>query len=211
VDVSDPTAMEDFAEAVLHEHGVPDVVVNNAGIGMAGSFFDHSPGDWRKVLDVNLWGVVHGSRLFAGQMAERGQGGHIVNTSSAAAYTPSRALPAYATSKAAVLMLSECLRAELKGEGIGVSAICPGIVDTGITRTARFVGRGEDEQARSRDRAARAYARRGYGPERVAEQLVAAVRDDRAVVPVTPEARLSRLASRAAPGALRLLARLDPG
>lgn len=211
VDVSDPTAMEDFAKAVLHEHGVPDVVVNNAGIGMAGSFFDHSPDDWRKVLDVNLWGVVHGSRLFAAQMAERGQGGHIVNTASAAAFTPSRALPAYATSKAAVLMLSECLRAELKGKGIGVSAICPGIVDTGITRTARFVGRGEDEENRDRERAARAYARRGYGPERVAEQIVAAVRNDRAVVPVTPEARLARLASRVAPGALRLLARLDPG
>ncbi|NEA24551.1 SDR family NAD(P)-dependent oxidoreductase, partial [Actinomadura bangladeshensis] len=211
VDVSDATAMEDFAKAVLHEHGVPDVVVNNAGIGMAGSFFDHSTDDWRKVLDVNLWGVVHGSRLFAAQMAERGQGGHIVNTASAAAFTPSRALPAYATSKAAVLMLSECLRAELKGKGIGVSAICPGIVDTGITRTARFVGRGEDEENRDRERAARAYARRGYGPERVAEQIVAAVRNDRAVVPVTPEARLAHLASRVAPGALRLLARLDPG
>ncbi len=63
VDVSDPTAMEDFAKAVLHEHGVPDVVVNNAGIGMAGSFFDHSADDWRKVLDVNLGAssTAHGS------------------------------------------------------------------------------------------------------------------------------------------------------
>ncbi|MFI0479939.1 SDR family oxidoreductase [Actinomadura sp. 9N215] len=211
VDVSDPAAMEDFAKSFLHDHGVPDVVVNNAGIGMAGSFFDHTADDWRKVLDVNLWGVIHGSRLFAAQMVERGQGGHIVNTSSAAAYTPSRALPAYATSKAAVLMLSECLRAELKGKGIGVSAICPGIVNTNITRTSRFVGRDGDEQARSRERAARAYARRGYGPDGVARQIVAAVRRDRAVVPVTPEARLGYVASRAAPRVMRLLARLDAG
>ena len=75
--------------------------MNNAGIGMAGSFLDHTVDDWDSVLGVNLWGVVHGSRLFAAQMVERGQGGHIVNTSSAAAFTPSRTLPAYATSKAA--------------------------------------------------------------------------------------------------------------
>ncbi|MEV4007309.1 SDR family oxidoreductase, partial [Actinomadura sp. NPDC049753] len=175
VDVSDRGAMEDFAKAVMHEHGVPDVVVNNAGIGMAGPFLEHSADDWRKVLDVNLWGVLHGSRLFAHQMVERGQGGHIVNTSSAAAFTPSRALPAYATSKAAVLMLSECMRAELKGQGIGVSAVCPGIVNTNITRTSRFVGRGEEDEALSRERVARAYARRGYGPDRVAEQIVAAL------------------------------------
>ncbi|MEU9845498.1 SDR family oxidoreductase, partial [Actinomadura sp. NPDC048032] len=211
VDVSDRGAMEDFAKAVMHEHGVPDVVVNNAGIGMAGPFLEHSADDWRKVLDVNLWGVLHGSRLFAEQMVERGQGGHIVNTSSAAAFTPSRALPAYATSKAAVLMLSECMRAELKGQGIGVSAVCPGIVNTNITRTSRFVGRGEEDEALSRERVTRAYARRGYGPERVAEQIVAAVRGDRAVVPVTPEARLGYLGSRVAPGVMRLLARLDVG
>ncbi|WP_067465272.1 SDR family oxidoreductase [Actinomadura macra] len=211
VDVSDATAMEDFAVSVLHRHGVPDVVVNNAGIGVAGAFLDHTADDWRRVLDVNLWGVIHGSRLFAARMAEQGQGGHIVNTSSAAAFTPSRTLPAYATSKAAVLMLSECLRAELRGKGIGVSAICPGIVDTNITRTSRFVGADDAQEARSRERAARAYARRGFGPQEVADQIVAAVRDDKALVPVTPEARLAYLASRVSPRAMRLLARLDVG
>jgi NAD(P)-dependent dehydrogenase (short-subunit alcohol dehydrogenase family) len=211
VDVSDAAAMEDFAKSVLHDHGVPDVVVNNAGIGMAGSFLDHTVDDWDAVLGVNLWGVVHGSRLFAAQMVERGQGGHIVNTSSAAAFTPSRTLPAYATSKAAVLMLSECLRAELKGKGIGVTAICPGIVNTNITRTSRFVGRAAEEQARSQEKAARAYALRGFGPEGVAKQIVNAVRDDRAVVPVTPEARLSYLTSRLSPRAMRLLARFNAG
>ncbi|MFG2001270.1 SDR family oxidoreductase [Spirillospora sp. NPDC048911] len=211
VDVADPVAMEDFAKSVLHEHGVPDVVVNNAGIGMAGAFLDHSVEDWRRVLDVNLWGVVHGSRLFGARMAEQGQGGHIVNTASAAAFTPSRTLPAYATSKAAVLMLSECLRAELAGKGIGVSAICPGIVNTNITRTSRFVGQSAEEQGRKQERAARAYARRNFGPEGVAKQIVAAVQKNRALVPVTPEARLSYLTSRISPRVMRLLARLDVG
>ncbi|WP_034521791.1 SDR family oxidoreductase [Actinomadura rifamycini] len=209
VDVGDAQAMEDFAKAVLHDHGVPDVVVNNAGIGMAGAFLDHTADDWRRILDVNLWGVLHGSRLFAAQMIERGQGGHLVNVASAAAFAPSRTLPAYATSKAAVLMLSECLRAELKGAGIGVSAICPGIVDSGITGRARFVGRDEAGEADGRDRATRAYALRGFAPEGVAERIVAAVREDRAVVPVTAEAHAARLLARVSPGALRLLARLD--
>ena len=117
VDVSDEQAMEKLAEKVAAEYGVVDVLVNNAGIGLSGSFFDTTAEDWKKVLDVNLWGVIHGCRLFGKQMAERGQGGHIVNTASAAAYQPSKALPAYSTSKAAVLMLSECLRAELAGAG----------------------------------------------------------------------------------------------
>ncbi|MGI5169380.1 SDR family oxidoreductase [Spirillospora sp. CA-253888] len=211
VDVSDAAAMEDFAKAVLHDLGVPDVVVNNAGIGMAGPFLGHSVEDWRKVLDVNLWGVIHGSRLFAAQMAERGQGGHIVNTASAAAFTPQRTLSAYATSKAAVLMLSECLRAELRGKGIGVSAICPGIVNTNITRTSRFVGLPDDEQREHQRRASRAYALRNFGPEGVAKQIVAAVQKDKAVVPVTPEAHLGYLTARLSPRVMRLLARLDVG
>lgn len=140
VDVSDEEAMEKLAEKVAAEYGVVDVLVNNAGIGLSGSFLDTTTEDWRNVLDVNLWGVIHGCRLFGKQMAERGQGGHIVNTASAAAYLPSRTLPAYSTSKAAVLMLSECLRAELAGQGIGVTAICPGFINTNITSTARFTG-----------------------------------------------------------------------
>ncbi|MBW8483317.1 SDR family oxidoreductase [Actinomadura parmotrematis] len=211
VDVSDASAMEDFAKAVLHEHGVPEVVVNNAGIGMAGPFLDHTEDDWRQVLGVNLWGVVHGSRLFGARMAEHGQGGHIVNIASAAAYTPSRALPAYSTSKAAVLMLSECLRAELKGEGIGVTAICPGVVNTGITRTFRLAGGSAAEQDAARARAAKAYALRGYGPDKVAARIVTAVLRDRAVVPVTPEARAGRVLARVSPGLMRLLARLRIG
>ena len=178
---------------------------------MAGSFLDHTVADWQQVLDVNLWGVIHGSRLFAAQMLARGEGGHIVNISSAAAYLPSRLLPAYSTSKAAVLMLSECLRAELAGQGIGVTAICPGVVNTNITATSRFLGRTAQQQEQDRRRAARVYARRGFGPERVAEQILAAVRADRAVVPVTIEARLGYLGSRFAPRLLRRLARIDVG
>ncbi|NEC87851.1 SDR family oxidoreductase [Streptomyces sp. SID12501] len=210
VDVTDEQAMEKLAEKVATEYGVVDVLVNNAGIGLSGSFFDTTPEDWKKVLDVNLWGVIHGCRLFGKQMAERGQGGHIVNIASAAAYQPSKVLAAYSTSKAAVLMLSECLRAELAGQGIGVSAICPGIVNTNITTTARFAGVDAEEQARRQKRTARLYGLRNYPPEKVASAILRAVVRNEAVAPVTPEARGAHLMSRFLPSALRTLARMDP-
>ncbi|MEV7194900.1 SDR family oxidoreductase [Streptomyces sp. NPDC093510] len=210
VDVSDEQAMEKLAERVATEYGVVDVLVNNAGIGLAGSFLDTTGEDWKKVLDVNLWGVIHGCRLFGKQMAERGQGGHIVNTASAAAYQPSKTLPAYSTSKAAVLMLSECLRAELADQGIGVSAICPGFVNTNITTTSRFVGVGADEEKRRQKKSARLYGLRNYPPEKVADAILHAVVKNQAVVPVTPEARGARFMARLSPKALRAIARLEP-
>jgi NAD(P)-dependent dehydrogenase (short-subunit alcohol dehydrogenase family)/pimeloyl-ACP methyl ester carboxylesterase len=210
VDVSDEQAMEKLADKVAAEYGVVDVLVNNAGIGLGGSFFDTTTEDWKKVLDVNLWGVIHGCRLFGRQMAERGQGGHIVNTASAAAYQPSRALSAYGTSKAAVLMLSESLRAELAGRGIGVSAICPGFVNTGITSTARFAGVDAEEEKRRQKRTARLYKLRNYPPEKVADAILKAVVRNQAVVPVTPEARGAYAMARWAPKALRAIARLEP-
>ncbi|WP_210592248.1 SDR family oxidoreductase [Streptomyces sp. GESEQ-35] len=210
VDVSDEQAMEKLAEKVAAEYGVVDVLVNNAGIGLSGSFLDTTPEDWKKVLDVNLWGVIHGCRLFGKQMAERGQGGHIVNTASAAAYQPSKALPAYSTSKAAVLMLSECLRAELAGQGIGVTAICPGFVNTNITSTARFAGVDATEEKRRQKKSARLYGLRNYPPEKVADAILRAVVKNQAVVPVTPEARGAHLMSRFTPRALRAIARLEP-
>ncbi|MFI6374020.1 SDR family oxidoreductase [Streptomyces sp. NPDC050546] len=209
-DVSDEQAMEKLAEKVTLEYGVVDVLVNNAGIGLSGSFFDTTPEDWKQVLDVNLWGVIHGCRLFGRRMAERGQGGHIVNVASAAAYLPSRALPAYSTSKAAVLMLSECLRAELAGRGIGVTAVCPGIVNTAITSTAHFAGVDAQEETRLQQRAARLYGLRNYPPEKVAAAILRGVVRDEAVVPVTPEARGARVLSRLAPGVLRGIARMKP-
>ncbi|KUO08699.1 SDR family oxidoreductase [Streptomyces sp. DSM 15324] len=209
-DVSDEREMEKLAARVHAEYGVLDVLVNNAGVGLAGSFFDTTSEDWRRILDINLWGVIHGCRLFGGRMAERGQGGHIVNIASAAAFQPSRVLPAYSTSKAAVLMLSACLRAELAGQGIGVTAICPGLVNTGITGTATFVGVDAAEERRRRKRATRAYGLRNYPAEKVADAILRAVVRDEAVVPVTPEARGAHALSRLAPRVLRALARVRP-
>jgi len=211
LDVSDSAAMDAFAQQVAAEHGVPDVLVNNAGIGHSGTFLQTTEKEWQRVLDVNLWGVIHGCRAFGALMTERGEGGHIVNLASAAAYLPSKVLAAYATSKAAVLMLSDCLRAELAPAGIGVSAICPGIVNTNITRTSTFSGLTADQQAAKQEKVSKMYARRGFPPEKVAAEIVRAVRTGKAVVPVTFEAKAARLLGRLSPGLLRRAARLDVG
>lgn len=209
VDVSDGDAVQRLADQVCAQRGVPDLLVNNAGIAVAGPFSETSTEDWRRIVDVNLWGVVHGCRAFAGRMAERGEGGQIVNIASAAAYLPSRSLPAYSTTKSAVLALSQCLRAELASDGIGVTAACPGFVHTDITNRTRFAGLDERQQARQRSRATKLYGLRGYSPERAARAVLRAARRDRAVAPVTPEARVGLVLSRLAPGLVRALAKRD--
>ncbi|MFD8254703.1 SDR family oxidoreductase [Streptomyces werraensis] len=209
-DVADERAVEKLAERVTAAHGVVDVLVNNAGVGLGGAFLDTTTEDWKRVLDVNLWGVIHGCLHFGRRMAERGQGGHIVNVASAAAFQPSRALSAYGASKAAVLMLSESLRAELAERGIGVTAVCPGFVNTGITSTARFAGTDAAEERRRRRKAARLYGLRNYPPEKVAAAVLRAVVRDEAVVPVTPEARAAYALARWLPGVARRVARVKP-
>ncbi|MEU8104181.1 SDR family oxidoreductase [Nonomuraea muscovyensis] len=203
VDVGDATAMESFAQDVRDRYGVPDILVNNAGSVVSGPFLDHSTDDWRTTLDVNLWGVVHGCRLFGAQMAERGEGGHIVNIASMAAFAPTVVLPAYSAAKAAVKTLSECLRAELAGLGIGVSAVCPGLVSTAIARNATYVG------PDLRGLAEKGAELRGYPPERVAAHILRAAHRDQAVVPVNTEAKLGYALSRVFPGAMRGIARLS--
>lgn len=206
VDVSDEAAMRKLADEVVAAHGVPDVVVNNAGIGHSGTFLATTPDEWRRVLDVNLWGVIHGCREFGARLVERGEGGHVVNVASAAAWLPATDLAAYSTSKAAVAMLSDCLRGELAAHGIGVSTICPGLIDTNITRTSTFSGLDDAAQDARRAHAAAVYGRRNFPPEGVAREIVDAVRRSKAVVPVTPEATVVRLLSRLSPGLLRTLA-----
>lgn len=209
LDVTSADEWESFAQWLAETHGAADVVVNNAGIGMGGPFLGTSLADWRKVTDVNLWGVIHGCRLLAAQQVARGQGGQLVNVASAAGFAPSRIYPAYATTKAAVLMLSECLRPELAREGIGVTAVCPGFVDTDISATTVHVGVDAAEQDRLRQHAVASYARRGYTPERLARHAVRAAARNTPVAAISAESKFFRVANRQLPPLGRLLARLD--
>ena len=208
VDVGSSDAMESFAAWVGGKFGAPDIVVNNAGIAMVGSLLDTSAEDWEQILHVNLCGVICGSRVFARQMSDHHRAGHIVNMSSMAAYFPNRISPAYATTKAAVLMFSECLRAELAHANISVHVICPGLVDTGIGTATRFVGKSSDEQDRLR---AQSYDLRLHRlpPEMVAAAVVRGVCTGAAVVPVGPLSKFAWLLSHLSPAVIRRAALVD--
>lgn len=207
VDVAEGAALHKLAQQVGADHGVPDIVVANAGIGMAGGFLDTGADDWRRVIDVNLLGVVHTLRAFAPPLVDRsrrtGQGGHIVTTASIAAVTPWPALTAYAATKAAVLSLTQSLRTELAPHGIGVTAILPGMINTNIARTARFVGQDEAGEQRRQEVADARFRRRGHSPDLVAQAILRAIEENRAVVPVTPEARILAATARLAPALVR--------
>lgn len=205
LDVSSTTAVNEFAENVRRAHGVPDIVVNNAGIALAGSALAASDAQVDRLFDINLRGVISGSRAFGKQMVERGTGGHIVNLASAAAFTPSRELGLYSASKAGVLMFCESLRAELAEHKIGVTAICPGIVHTNITSVTEIAGTDDEEGNRKRIDAF--YAKRGFTPDKVARDIVKAVLANKAVVPVTPEAKFGYRSYRFFPWASRIAAR----
>jgi len=184
VDVGDRAQMQAFADAVHGRVAGVDLLVNNAGVGLGANFLETPLEDWDWILPINVMGVVHGCKMFVPAMIERGRGGHVVNLSSAAGYFANPSLTAYTTTKFAVLGLSEALRIELRPRGIGVTAVCPGLINTPITRNSRLRGTAESQ----RERVVRLYERRNYGPDRVAQRILHAVQRNRAVMPVTAEA-----------------------
>jgi NAD(P)-dependent dehydrogenase (short-subunit alcohol dehydrogenase family) len=203
VDVADPAQMAAFADAVHARVPAVDILMNNAGVALGGSFLDTSLADWDWIVGINLRGVVHGCHFFVPAMVKRGAGGHVVNVASAAGYVANGGISAYSTTKFAVVGLSEALRADLAPHGIGVTCICPGVVDTPITRVAKLVGAVATDAARKG--MIESHRRRGYGPERVAEGVLRAVARNRGLAPITPEAWVLYYGKRFAPG---LLARL---
>jgi NAD(P)-dependent dehydrogenase (short-subunit alcohol dehydrogenase family) len=204
-DVANAAEMEALADSVHARIEAVDLLMNNAGVAIGGPFLATSLADWDWIVGINLRGVVHGCHFFIPAMKRRGLGGHVINVSSAAGYTASSALAAYSATKFAVLGLSEALADELEPRGIGVTAVCPGIIDTPITRSARLVG--EMDRAEVREQMVTRYQRRGYGPERVAENVLKAVQRNRLVAPISPEAWAFYYLKRFAPRLLRRLGR----
>ena len=206
VDVASRDAMAAFAGEVHAQMPAVDVLVNNAGVALGGPFLDTTLEDWDWIIGINLRGVIHGCHFFVPPMVARKQGGHVVNVSSAAGYIATSQLAAYATTKFAVLGLSEALRDELAPHGIGVTTICPGIINTPITGSARM--RGTTATPEMRAALVSFYQRRNYGPERVAANILKAIARNRAVAPISPEAWAMYFLKRWLPG---VTARLNRG
>jgi len=163
--------------------GVVHVICNNAGIGGGGGpMWKIEERDWKRTLDVNLWGVIHGIRHLLPALIESGEPGHVVNTASMAGMITTPFLGPYNASKHGVVALSETLAKELELEGanVGVSVVCPGFVKTNI---ADF-GHGERTKV---SEALHQLVAAGQAPERVADVIVAAIREPRFYVLTHPE------------------------
>ncbi len=203
VDVSKREEMAAFADAVLDDGGAVDVLVNNAGVGLAGGVLETSLEDFEWVLSVNLWGVLHGVHFFVPKMVERREG-HVVNVASVLGLIAGPGTAGYSTSKFAVVGLSESMRADLAPHGVGVSVICPGAIDTNIVKTTRYRMKNADA---ARSRVIDLYKKRAAGPERVADAIARAVERGTDVVPVTPEAHVGWWLKRFAPALAAPVAR----
>ncbi len=191
VDVSDARQVEDFCERAYAAMGRVDVLCNNAGVGVGGHMEDMSLGDWEWIIGANLWGVIYGCHFFYPRMIEQGGGGHIVNTSSGAGLMPLPLTIAYNTTKFAVRGLSETLRAEAALHGIGVSAVCPGLVATNITETMRFVsGTRRSTPEELAEKFHRFWYARRYPPSKVAAAIIRGVEKNKAIIIAGPETYL---------------------
>jgi NAD(P)-dependent dehydrogenase (short-subunit alcohol dehydrogenase family) len=199
-DVADYDAMADLATDIEESVGPVAILINNAGVFQLAEFLEQGIDDWRWIRSINLDGVVHGCHAFGSAMVER-RAGQVVNIASAAAFAPSRLMNAYSTTKAAVLMFSESLRADWATKGVGVSCICPGVINTSIPERSRlhgeFADRGSDLQKIIRR------AGRLRSPERVARAVEIAARKNRGVVMVGAEGHLGRHGRYLLPGPLQ--------
>jgi len=204
VDVASAEEVRSFAEAVHREIDAVDILMNNAGVGLGAGTLHTSLEDWRWIIGINLWGVVHGCHFFVPPMVKRGRGGHVVNVSSAAGYVATEPLAAYSTTKFGVFGLSESMRQELKPHRIGVTTVCPGLINTPITQSSPL--RGPEATPEARAYMVDLYRRRNYTPERVAEGVLKAIGRNRGVAPISPEAWAMYLLKRLSPS---LVARIN--
>lgn len=194
-DVSDRAAMASLAASVEAAYGPLDVLVNNAGVGMSARFLDMAESDWNWIRGINLDGVVNGCAVFGPSMVAAGRG-HVVNVASALGYTPTATEPGYVTTKAGVVALSQCLRADWGPSGVGVTVVCPGVINTPIVDHTRFLGSAGSPERRARTKKV---FRRGHKPASVASAIVRSVERNRAMAPVGIEAWMGWWLHRYAP------------
>ncbi len=185
-DVGDPAAVDSVAARVIGEAGAPDVVVNNAGVGFIGPFVETPVSAWQHVLGVNLMGVVNVTRAFLPAMLEAGGPRHLVNVASAAGLHPVPHLSAYSASKHAVLGLSDTLAMELDRTPVGVTVVCPGVIDTPIVRNRGAIAPSVPQSAL--DKLERVYQSKGLHPSVVGARIVRAVRRGEDIVLVEASA-----------------------
>jgi NAD(P)-dependent dehydrogenase (short-subunit alcohol dehydrogenase family) len=198
VDVRDAAAVQALVDQTHEKHGRLDLMVNNAGIGVGGEASDLLLAHWDRVIDVNLRGVVHGVHA-AYPVMIRQRSGQIVNTASLAGLIPAPMLTPYAMTKHAVVGLSLSLRAEAAAHGIGVTAVCPGFVDTPILDKGGPDDLPKPAFSGSEREVARHFQPRLYSPDRLAQDILRGIDRNAALVVAPASARVAWYLRRYAP------------
>lgn len=194
LDVTEFEAVKKVVEDTVRARGRLDYMFNNAGIVIAGETQDFSYSDWRRVIDTNLYGVVHGVMAVYPLMVEQGHG-HIVNTASLAGLVPATGEISYTTSKYGVVGLSNALRAEAAHYGVKVSVVCPGFIRTPIYESCELIGLDRDKMTE--------LAPEGLPPHKCARAILRGVERNRAIIVVTALARAFWIMQRLSPGLVR--------
>lgn len=207
VDVADEAAVTAWAHTVVSDHGRANLVFNNAGVALSGTVASLSTDDYRWVMGVNFWGVVHGTKAFLPHLEASGEG-HVVNISSVFGLTAQPLMSGYNASKYAVRGFTESLRQDLELTRSCVSATCvhPGGVKTNIARTARVDASVADVTRKSAEASARELERSFItSPAKAADVIVGAVRKNKRRVLVGPDARVFDAMARVAPAGYQRL------
>ena len=205
-DVSNEKAMKALADDVIARHGQVNLLFNNAGITYAKSFEGHSLADWKKIIGINLWGVIYGCHFFLPHLKQQAGSAHIINLSSMVAFMGPPEQTSYTTTKSAIKGFSESLWAEVHGEGVGVTVVHPGAIRTNIMDEAM-------KSAEDRDAFARTQAmvdKMAMPVEKAAKQILKAVRKDKMRVVIGADAKLFESMKRAMPDQVHKMFLLMP-
>jgi NAD(P)-dependent dehydrogenase (short-subunit alcohol dehydrogenase family) len=192
LDVADPDQVQVAIDGVYAQEGPIDYLFNNAGICLFGEAYDMTPDQWKRILDVNIRGVVHGISAVYPRMVERGAG-HIINTASMVGLVPAAGSAAYCMTKHAVVGVSTSLRGEGAAHGVKVTVVCPGVIDTPLKNTAQMLHL-------DRQKMLSHPLTRLASVEHCARVIVRGVERNRAIVTVTGAARISWWLYRLFPG-----------
>lgn len=204
-DVSDRDQVQALADATHAAGGSVDVVMNVAGVAAWGTVDRLEHRHWQAMVDVNLMGPIHVIECFVPAMIKAGRGGHLVNVSSAAGLVGLPWHAAYSASKFGLRGVSEVLRFDLRQHGIGVSLVCPGGVDTGLTETIEIAG---VDQTGPRFRRMQAhFRRRAVTPDQAAAAILRGVRRNRYLVYTSRDIQALFLLQRVFPPGYALIMR----
>lgn len=186
-DVASRDAVRETAQTVRDHFGKVNILCNNAGVVAGGPADELTYDDWDWVMGVNLGGVINGMQEYIPLIKASGEGGHIVNTASILGHITGARQAIYSTTKYAVVGLSEAARSDLAPHNIGVSALCPGMINTNILRSDRnrpddLSEIGSSFTADNKSMVETAFATQGLDPNKVGEQVVHGIRMDKAYI-----------------------------